>query len=143
MQLTTGEWRAWLADQNGVIVGQVWLHVIAKIPNPDSTSMGMRGYHDFYIGYDPANHRDVFYGAGLNGYYIYDISNLADPKLLTSITGGAGTFIAHTITPDPSGRYVVTEVEYQYTPLRPLKDIETEIADLEDEIQGMLKGVLA
>lgn len=32
---------------------------------------------------------------------------------------------------------------YQYTPLRPLEEIEAEIKALEDEIQGMLKGVLA
>ena len=32
---------------------------------------------------------------------------------------------------------------YKYTPLRPLKVIEAEIAQLEDEIQSMLKGVMA
>lgn len=31
---------------------------------------------------------------------------------------------------------------YKYTPLRPLKEIKAEIAQLEDEIQGMLKGVM-
>jgi len=32
---------------------------------------------------------------------------------------------------------------YQYTPLRPLPEIESEIKELEDEIQGMLKEVLS
>ena len=32
---------------------------------------------------------------------------------------------------------------YQYSPLRPLKEIELEIAALEEEIQGMLNGVLS
>ena len=32
---------------------------------------------------------------------------------------------------------------YQYTPLRPLDEIETEIKELEDEIQGMFKEVLS
>ena len=32
---------------------------------------------------------------------------------------------------------------YQYTPLRPLPEIEAEIKQLEDEIQGMLKEVLS
>ncbi|MBI4501925.1 MAG: hypothetical protein HY700_12295 [Gemmatimonadetes bacterium] len=107
--------------------------MVAKVPNPDSVSMGMKGYHDLYVGYDPTNHRDVFYGAGLNGYYVYDISNLADPKLLTSITGGSGIFIAHTITPDPTGRYAVAEVEYQYSPLR--------IYDLKPGLDGTVKTV--
>ncbi len=90
--------------------------LVAQIPNPDSTGQ-FKGYHDFYVAYDALRKRDVFYGAGLGGYYIYDVSNLADPKLITSI-GGAGIYIAHTITPDPTGRYAVTEVEYQYSPLR-------------------------
>lgn len=32
---------------------------------------------------------------------------------------------------------------YKYTPLRPLKEIEAEITALENEIQGMLKGVMS
>lgn len=32
---------------------------------------------------------------------------------------------------------------YEYTPLRPLKEIETEIRELEAEIEGMLEEVLA
>jgi GNAT superfamily N-acetyltransferase len=27
-------WRAWIAEQHAVIVGQVWLHVFPKLPNP-------------------------------------------------------------------------------------------------------------
>ena len=34
------------------------------------------------------------------GYYVYDVTNLADPKLLTSITGIAGVQLGHTFTPD-------------------------------------------
>lgn len=34
-ELTTiDSWRAWVAVTGGVIVGQVWLHTIPKIPNP-------------------------------------------------------------------------------------------------------------
>jgi len=29
-----GTWRAWLAEDDGEIVGQVWLHTIQKVPNP-------------------------------------------------------------------------------------------------------------
>jgi ribosomal protein S18 acetylase RimI-like enzyme len=31
---TVNAWRAWVAVNGAVIVGQVWLHTIAKIPNP-------------------------------------------------------------------------------------------------------------
>ena len=30
------------------------------------------------MGYDPATHQDKFYGAGSGGYYIYDVSDVAD-----------------------------------------------------------------
>jgi ribosomal protein S18 acetylase RimI-like enzyme len=34
-ELTDGKiWRAWIAEQHGVIVGQVWLQVFPKLPNP-------------------------------------------------------------------------------------------------------------
>jgi GNAT superfamily N-acetyltransferase len=31
---TPGAWQAWVAVSNRATVGQVWLHTIAKIPNP-------------------------------------------------------------------------------------------------------------
>ena len=33
--LASGAWRAWVAEKDGRIVGQVWLHPLAKIPNPN------------------------------------------------------------------------------------------------------------
>jgi hypothetical protein len=97
--------------------------LIAKIPRPDtasSASMSSKwpGYHDFYVHYDVAKGRDLFYGAGLSGYYIFDITDLQNPKLITRIFGVAGMDVAHTFTPDPTGRYAVTEMEYSSAPLR-------------------------
>ena len=31
---TSASWRAWLAEQDEGIVGQVWVHLIQKVPNP-------------------------------------------------------------------------------------------------------------
>ena len=31
-----GQWRAWIADENDETVGQIWVHLIEKIPNPTS-----------------------------------------------------------------------------------------------------------
>jgi len=109
---------------------------VTQIPVPasqENTRLGMSGYHDFYIAYDPNTHQDKFYGAGRGGYYIYDISSIQSPKLLTSITGAAGVSSGHTITPTPDGRYVVTETEYQYAPLR--------IFDLEPGLTGKVQTV--
>ena len=93
-------------------------HINNPDPNAGNAHNIVGGFHDYWVGYDPATHQDKFYGAGTGGYYVFDITKPEDPKLITSITGVAGVASGHTITPTPDGRYVVTEVEYQYAPLR-------------------------
>jgi GNAT superfamily N-acetyltransferase len=34
-ELARGEWRAWAADRRGTVVGQAWMRVIEKVPNPN------------------------------------------------------------------------------------------------------------
>ncbi|HUX32913.1 MAG TPA: hypothetical protein VMV51_03505 [Gemmatimonadaceae bacterium] len=93
-----------------------WL--VGKVPNPTPfAQMGTGSYHDFYVGYDPATHEDKFYGAGLGGYSVWNVTDVKNPKQLFTITG-LGLDIAHTFTPSPDGKYAVTETEYEYTPLR-------------------------
>jgi hypothetical protein len=129
---TTNGHSAYVYDIDLVVKGEKGL--VGKVPNPDSTSgYRFKGYHDFYVGYDPAVHQDKFYGAGYTGYFIWDVSNVSQPKLLTSINGVAGTDIAHTITPEPTGRYVVTEFEYNYAPLR--------LFDLKPGLDGTAKTI--
>src|SRR5713101_8124453 len=108
--------------------------LVGTVPVPvQPTGGGMRGYHDFYVGYDPATHQDRFYGAGVGGYYVYDVTSTNEPKLLVSVTGVAGITWGHTFTPDPTGRYAVAETEYQYAPLR--------IFDLKPGLDGTVKTV--
>jgi len=69
---------------------------------PSGTS-AIRGWHDFYAGYDVApTGPPLCRGSG--GYFVFDVTNLADPKLLASVTGVAGMSRGHTFTPDPTGR---------------------------------------
>jgi hypothetical protein len=92
--------------------------IVGKIPNPTPFSqIGSGSYHDFYVGYDPNTHQDKFYGAGLGGYSVWDITHPESPKEMFTITG-LGLDIAHTFTPSPDGHYAVTETEYEYTPLK-------------------------
>src|SRR5713101_3771230 len=108
--------------------------LVGTVPVPvQPTGGGMRGYHDFYVGYDPATHQDRFYGAGVGGYYVYDVTSTNEPKLLVSVTGVAGITFGHTFTPTPDGRYAVAETEYQYAPLR--------IFDLKPALDGQVKTV--
>jgi hypothetical protein len=112
-----------------------WL--VGRVPVPEQSNApaggGRSGYHDFYIQYDAANKRDVFYGAGAGGYVVYDVSDLSNPKLLTSVTGMAGVTRGHTFQVDPTGRYGVLETEYQYAPLR--------IVDLKPGLDGTTKTI--
>lgn len=95
-----------------------WL--VGRVPAPEQPNQGQArsAYHDFYIQYDALNQRDVFYGAGAGGYHTYDISDLANPKLITSASGISGITRGHTFVVEPTGRYGVVEAEYQYAPLR-------------------------
>jgi hypothetical protein len=109
---------------------------VGEFPVPETQAnsrFGRFGYHDFYLAYDAATHQDKFYGAGRGGYYVYDITNIRQPKLVTSITGSAGIEAGHTFTPDPTGRYAVTETEYAYAPLR--------IFDLKPGLDGKVQTV--
>jgi len=111
--------KALIWDLDKVVKGDpesTWL--IGDVPNPTPRrQMGAGGYHDFYIGYDPASRQDKFYGAGLGGYSVWDVTTPETPKQMFTITS-LGMDLAHTFTPGPNGRYAVTETEYQYTPLR-------------------------
>ncbi|MSR07067.1 MAG: hypothetical protein EXR93_08390 [Gemmatimonadetes bacterium] len=124
--------RANIYDMEKVIAGQDGL--IGSVPVPEQPGGSpLRGYHDFFLGYDPVTHQDKFYGAGAGGYYIYDVTKPEDPKLIASITGTSGVTGGHTITPTPDHRYVVTETEYQYAPLR--------FFDLKPALDGQVKTI--
>jgi hypothetical protein len=118
-------------DPNTGLVGRVPIAATDTVQGP----RGPRGpaYHDFYIAYDPATHQDKFYGAGAGGYYVYDVSDLKNPKLLTTITGAAGLQRGHTFMADPTGRYAWAESEYQYAPLR--------VFDLKPGLDGTVKNI--
>ncbi len=117
-------------DLEKVVSGDVAHARIARIPLPESAlgSGGGRGYHDFFVGFHPGTGTDRFYGGGTGGYYVYDITDLQNPKVLVTLTGISGVNYGHTFTPSPDGRYVVAETEYQYAPLR--------IFDLQPALDG-------
>ena len=93
-----------------------WL--VGRVPVPEQPNQPRLSYHDFYIQYDATTKLDMFYGAGAGGYHVYNISDLANPKLVSSASGISGVSRGHTFVVDPTGRYGVVEAEYQYAPLR-------------------------
>ena len=100
-------------DEEGALVAE-----IALPDNPVANAGLGRAYHDFFAGYHPESDQDRFYAGGVGGYFVFDISELEAPRLLASVVGVSGVTRGHTITPTPDGRYIVTETEYQYAPLR-------------------------
>ena len=109
--------------------------MVAQIPVPDQGMAGnrRRGYHDFYLGYHPETGTDRFYGGGTGGYYIYDVTDLDNPELLTQIVGVSGIRSGHTFTPTPDGNFAIAETEYQYAPLR--------IFDLRPGLNGEVSAI--
>ncbi len=131
---------AYIYDIDLVVSGDPMRAVVGKVPladisafQPNTPNYPRYAYHDFYVGFDPATQRDLFYGPGQGGYFVFDITNVAEPKLVTSITGVAGVTWGHTFTPDPTGRYAITEAEYTYAPLR--------VFDLKPGLDGEVKTI--
>jgi hypothetical protein len=131
---TTTSSFAHLYDISKTVAGDPNQGLVGKIPVPEG---GLRPggrtptYHDMYAGFDPATKQDRFYGAGAGGYYVYDFTDMTNPKLLTSVTNVSGVEYGHTFTPTPDGRYAVAEVEYRNSPLR---IIELKGADNVDKV---------
>ncbi len=104
-------------DLRKVVTGDVANARAGNIPIPGDQNV-QRAYHDFYAAWHPDSAEDRFYGGGAGGYYIYDITDVENPELRITLTGINGVSYGHTFTPDPTGRYVIAETEYQYAPLR-------------------------
>jgi hypothetical protein len=130
---TTNGPRANVYDLEAFLAGAEDYGLISQIPwpstAPDRTPYGaLEGYHDFYVAYDPGSDRDLVYGSGFNGYYIYDITDPTSPELATSIVGVMGVQLAHTLTATPDAKIGVGQTEYRYSPVR--------IYDLEPGLSG-------
>ncbi len=120
VESSTSELDASVQGEDFALVGEV---PIGDTPNPWS-----QGYHDMYVGYHPESGQDRFYGAGGSGFYVFDVSNLQEPKSLARILDVPGVSWGHTFTPTSDGRYAVAETEFQYQPLR--------IFDLQPALDG-------
>jgi hypothetical protein len=129
---TTGGPHANVYDLASFLDGAEDHGLVGRIPWPSTaieTPFGsLQGYHDFYAAYEPASGRDLLYGSGLDGYYIYDITDPASPDLITSIVGVMGVTLAHTLTATPDAKIGIGQTEYRYSPIR--------IYDLEGGIHG-------
>ena len=123
---------AQIYDLGHLVEGHVDNRHAGRVPIPGPPSP-RRGYHDFYVGYHMDTGQDRFYGGGIGGYFVYNISDLDNPELLVTLTGINGVSSGHTFTPSPDGRYVIAETEYRYAPLR--------IFDLKPALDGTISNI--
>lgn len=115
-------------DLGRFLQGDAEYGLTGVVPVPDTPDALSPGYHDFYVGYDPATGQDKFYGAGGGGYYVFDVSAPERPVPLFTAISVPGVHWGHTFTPTPDGRYAIGETEFQYAPLR--------IFDLKPGLEG-------
>lgn len=114
-----------IRDDNRFLVG--------RVPVAQTENMWSRGYHDFMVQYHPESGQDRFYGGGGSGYYVYNVTDLEDPELLTTILDVPGVSWGHTFTPTPDGNFAIGETEFQYQPLR--------IFDLRPGLEGEVENI--
>lgn len=114
-----------LRDENRELIG--------RVPVAETENMWSRGYHDFMVQYHPETGQDRFYGGGGSGYYVYNVTDLANPELLTTILNVPGVSWGHTFTPTPDGNFAIGETEFQYQPLR--------IFDLRPGLEGEVDNI--
>lgn len=120
-------------DMGRFLAGDADQGFVGRVPVPPTPDALSGGYHDFYLGFDPATDQDKFYGAGGGGYYVLDVTIPEDPELILTITGVPGFNWGHTFTPTPDGRYAIGEAEWQFQPLR--------IFDLKPGLDGRQRNI--
>ncbi len=93
---------------------------VSNIRVPTPRAERSRQWHDMFMGYLPDAEQDRFYGAGTGGFHVFDVTDVENPRLLTTVTGIPGVMDGHTFTPTPDGRYAVgmPEPTYQHSPVR-------------------------
>ncbi len=119
-------------DMDRFLAGNEDQGLVARVEVPDNPcpSGGLSEvWHDFYVAYHPASGQDRFYGASQPvGAYVIDVSDPANPELLTPIACAHGVTRDHTIQASPDGRWAVVDSHLRYNPMR--------IYDLEPGLSG-------
>ncbi len=110
-------------DLEHFLAGEPGQGLVGRVPFPEPRESNA-SYHDFYAAYDPATRQDKLYVGGPDGgtleggNFVFDITDVANPTLLASVTGVAGQIGGHTFIPSPDGRYAVISACCQYTVFR-------------------------
>jgi hypothetical protein len=139
--LAAGGELARIYDVGRFLEGDANRGFLTELQTPTQLNPDASGYHNMYVAFHTETLQDRFYGAGGGGYYIYDLTDLANPTLLTQISSAAvhqGQAIAAT----PDGRYVVTSAGYRLSPLR-IFDLKPALDGTVDRVQTAVGAWMA
>lgn len=104
----------------------------AVIPVPEDVPGRERGAYGVYAAYDLASETDRLYMAAAGGYFVFDVSDVTAPELLTWVNSAAiqnGT----DVQASPDATTIVTTTDYASSPVR--------IFDLRPALDGSISQV--
>lgn len=89
---------------------------LQTIDTPDHPGPNV-GFEDVFAGFEPETQQDRLYAAGAGGYYVYDITDLDNPKLRTTIHSAA-VQRGRVMAPISHGGHALTLASYRTAPMR-------------------------
>jgi len=102
-------------DMEAVLAGQH--EPRARIGLPEPVPNVDYGYHDAWAAYHSDSDSDRLYASGAGGYYIFDVTDMDAPHLLTQVNSAA-VQVGRTVRATPDGTHLVTTAGYETAPVR-------------------------
>ena len=109
-----GSSQALALDLSALVTGTVSVEASLSTPPHQGT---LEGFGDLFAGFYSETQEDRLYLAAAGGYFVYDITNLEQPVLKTSVLSAA-VQKGHAIAPTPDGAFALTLASYRTAPLR-------------------------
>lgn len=119
-------------DMASVLNGNGEEALLTRLPTPDQVESASTGFDRIFVAYHAESDQDRMYGAGAGGYYVFDVSEVMSPQLLTSVSSAA-VQRGQALQATPDGNFLVAAAEYRASPLR--------IFDLAPGLDGTLNRI--
>lgn len=102
-------------DIEAVLAGRDEPH--AQIGLPEPVPNVDYGFHDAWAAYHADSESDRLYASGAGGYYIFDITDVTTPRLVTQVNSAA-VQVGRAVRATPDGTHLVTTAGYETAPIR-------------------------
>ncbi len=89
----------------------------ARIGLPEPVPNVDYGFHDAWAAFHADTETDRLYASGAGGYYIFDITDMRQPRLVTEVNSAA-VQVGRSIRATPDGTHLVTTAGYETAPIR-------------------------